>query len=182
MPFCRPSWSAALIVRSVPAESLSHKCHHIWYPSSSPVVVMLRAPVPVAQKCHMPPVVAAALCESSALITDSKPSSFAHKCRISVPARRVPVVVMLSPCLSQKCHYCWRNVDADHNPTYPSFTRCCDAQGASAIVSRLMPFPPPVVVAALIVRSVPAGVFRRNAISRYHRCVPVVVMLSAPVP
>ena len=47
------------------------------------------------------------------------------------------------------------------------FTRCCDAQGARAVVLRKMPCLPPVVVAALIVRAVPSGKmyrFRKNAI------------------
>ena len=43
------------------------------------------------------------------------------------------------------------------------FTRCCDAQGAGAVFCAKMPFLPPVVVAALIVRSVPCGVMYRCA-------------------
>ena len=57
------------------------------------------------------------------------------------------------------------------------FTRCCDAQGASALVFAKMPFLPPVVLAALIVRSVPqfseSPLNRKNAISvtrRRTRC------------
>ena len=60
-------------------------------------------------------------------------------------------------------------------------TRCCDAQGASAVVFRKNAILPPVVVAALIVR---------ECLRLSHKChhpvlpvvVPVVVMLSAPVP
>ena len=38
-------------------------------------------------------------------------------------------------------------------------TRCCDAQGADAVVYRKNAMSPPVVVAALIVRDVPAAEF-----------------------
>ncbi len=71
-----------------------------------------------------------------------------------------------------------------HNAILPARrrTRCCDAQCAGAIVFAKCHHSPPVVVAALIVTCL-CYVYRINAIILVPPVVvPVVVMLSAPVP
>ena len=68
------------------------------------------------------------------------------------------------------------------NAIYPStrrLTRCCDAQGAGAVVSRINAIARPRF--GRVNREVECLSFRINAISTARR-VPVVVMLRAPVP
>ena len=73
--------------------------------------------------------------------------------------------------------------DANRTVTTLRITRCCDAQCAFAVVFASMPSVAPVVLAALIVREVPAEeLYAKMPSPEVPVVVPVVVMLSAPEP